>query len=78
VQHLEARRTRCTGVPNYLYELRLDDTLVGTGHLSRDEPFGIGEHLSFEGRRGVVRWVSPQLISGELRVVVELTRQESG
>jgi len=52
--------------------------LVATGHLSSDEAFGVGDHVLIGGQRGIVRSINPQLIGGELHLVVQLTRQESG
>ena len=62
----------------YMYELRGGDIVVAIGHLSRDDALGVGEHVVIGGQRGIVRSLNLQLIGGELRLVVQLTRPEPG
>ena len=62
----------------YLYELRRGDIVVAIGHLSRDDALEVGEHVVIGGQPGIVHSISPQLIGGELRLVVQLTRPEPG
>jgi hypothetical protein len=50
--------------------------VVVSGHLSREQPFEVGEHLAISGREGIVRSVEPLLGERELRQVTQLTREE--
>jgi hypothetical protein len=59
----------------YLYELHHGDIVVATGHLSSDDAFGVGEQVVIGGHRGIVHSINPQLIGGELRLVVQLTQE---
>jgi hypothetical protein len=43
----------------YRYELLRGDELVATGHLTREEPLGVGERIVLGGRPGIVRTVQP-------------------
>jgi len=63
-------------MPDYRYELRRGDEVIATGHLSREQPIEIGERLKIGGRTGIVREVAPLLGERELRLVVQLTRDE--
>jgi hypothetical protein len=47
--------------------------LVATDHLSREEAFEVREHVVIGGQPGVVRFLSPQLVRNELRLVVQLS-----
>jgi hypothetical protein len=60
----------------YRYELRRGEEVVATGHLSREQPLEVGEHLAIGGRDGIVRSVEPLLGESELRLVVQLTFNE--
>jgi hypothetical protein len=60
----------------YRYELRRGDELVATGHLSREGPLAVGEHVVIGGKQGIVRAVEPLLGERELRVVVQLLRED--
>lgn len=60
----------------YRYELRRGEEVVATGHLSREQPLEVGEHLAIGGRDGIVRSVEPLLRESELRLVVQLTFNE--
>lgn len=62
----------------YRYELRRGDEVVATGHLSRGQPFEVGERAEIGGRVGIVRTVEPTLGERELRLVVQLTREPGG
>jgi hypothetical protein len=59
-------------VPDYLYELRIQDQILATGHLSREGPLEIGEQVVIGGRPGIVRTIEPLLGESALRVVVQL------
>jgi hypothetical protein len=60
----------------YRYELWRADELVATGHLTREEPLEVGERLMIGSRPGIVRSVEPLLGEQELRLVVQLLRDE--
>ena len=62
-------------MPAYIYELRRGDTVIETGHLSREEPYQVGDHVEIGSSRGIVRTVNPLLVNGELHLVVQLARQ---
>jgi hypothetical protein len=63
-------------MPNYRYELRRGDEVVATGHFSRELPLEIGERITIGSRAGIVRDVVPLLGERELRLVVQLTRDD--
>ena len=63
-------------MPDYRYELRRGDEVIATGHLSREQPFEIGDRIAIGSRTGIVRDVEPLLGEHELRLVVQLTRDE--
>lgn len=63
---------------DYRYELRRGDEVIATGHFSREQPFEVGERLTIGSRTGIVRAVEPLLGERELRLVVQLTRDELG
>jgi hypothetical protein len=56
----------------YRYELRRGEEVVATGHMSREQPLEVGEHLVIGGRPGIVRSVEPLMGERELRLVVQL------
>lgn len=60
---------------DYRYELRRGDEVVATGHLSREEPLEVGDRIPIGGRDGIVRAVEPLLGERELRLVVQLIRE---
>ena len=61
-------------MPDYRYELRRGDEVIATGHLSREQPFEVGERITIGGRAGIVRDVEPILGERDQRLVVQLTR----
>lgn len=63
-------------MPDYRYELRRGDEVVATGHLGREQPFEVGERITIGSQAGIVRSVEPLLGERELRLVVQLTRDE--
>jgi hypothetical protein len=63
-------------MPDYRYELRRGDEVIATGHLSREQPLEVGDRVSIGSRTGIVRDVEPLLGERELRLVVQLTRDE--
>jgi hypothetical protein len=56
----------------YRYELREEDEVIATGHLSREQPLQVGDRIEIGGREGAVRTIEPLLHDRELRLVVEL------
>jgi hypothetical protein len=60
----------------YRYELRRGDEVVATGHLTRELPLEVGDRLVIGGQPGIVRRVEPLLGEQELRLVVQLLRDE--
>jgi hypothetical protein len=63
-------------MPNYRYELRRGDEVIATGHLGREQPLEVGEHIEINARAGIVRNIEPLLGEHELHLVVQLTRDE--
>jgi hypothetical protein len=61
----------------YRYELRRGDEVIATGHLSREQAIEVGERVLIGGRPGIVRSVEPLLGERELRLVVQLWREDS-
>ena len=62
-------------MPDYRYELRRGDEVIATGHLSREQPFEVGERITIGSRTGIIRDVEPLLGEREQRLVVQLTRE---
>lgn len=65
-------------MPEYRYELRRGEEVIATGHLSREEPLDVGERLTIGSHSGIVRSVEPLLNERELRLVVQLWRDDAG
>lgn len=63
-------------MPEYRYELRRGDEVIATGHLSSEQPLEVGELITIGSRSGIVRSVEPLLGERELRLVLQLTRDE--
>jgi len=63
-------------MPEYRYELRRSDEVIATGHLSREQPFEVGERITIGSRSGIVRSIEPSLGERELRLVVQLRRDD--
>lgn len=63
-------------MPDYRYELRRGDQVIATGHLSREVPLEVGERISIGSQSGIVRSIDPLLGEHELRLVVELWRDD--
>lgn len=61
----------------YRFELRRGDEVVATGHVTRDEPIEIGDRVIVGGREGIARNIEPILGELELRLVVQLVRDEA-
>jgi hypothetical protein len=52
--------------------------VIATGHLSREQPLEVGERIPIGSYTGIVRDVEPLLGEHELRLVVQLARDELG
>ena len=63
-------------MPDYRYELRRGEEVIATGHLSREQPLEVGARITIGRQSGIVRDVEPLLGEHELRLVVQLTRDE--
>jgi hypothetical protein len=63
-------------MPEYRYELRRGDEVIATGHLSSEQPFEVGGRITIGSRSGIVRSVEPLLGERELRLVVQLRRDD--
>ena len=63
-------------MPEYRYELRRGDEVVATGHFGREQPLEVGERMTIGGHNGIVRAIEPLLGERELRLVVQLLRDE--
>jgi hypothetical protein len=57
---------------DYRYELRRDDEVIATGHLSRDAPLEVGNRIEIGAEPGIVRTIEPLLGERELHLVVQL------
>jgi hypothetical protein len=62
-------------MPEYRYELRRGEEVIATGHLSREQPFEVGERIAIGSQAGIVRATEPLLGEHELRLVVQLLRE---
>ncbi len=62
---------------SYRYELRQGDEIVATGNISLAQDLQVGDRIELAGRTGIVRDVDPVLNSEELRLVVQLTAQDT-
>jgi hypothetical protein len=67
---------RLMSVFAYRYELRREDAVIATGHLSVEDALEVGRELVIGGMRGIVRAVEPLLGERELRLVVEVVPPE--
>jgi len=63
-------------MPEYRYELRRGDEVIATGHFSRNKPLEIGERITIGSKAGTVRTIEPLLGERELRLVVQLSRDD--
>ena len=50
--------------------------MVATGHLSREQPLDVGERVTIGSQAGIVRTVEPLFGERELRLVVQLSRDD--
>jgi hypothetical protein len=63
-------------VPDYRYELRRGEEVIATGHLAREQPLEVGERIAIGSHSGIVRAIEPLLHERELRLVVQLRRDD--
>jgi hypothetical protein len=63
-------------MPEYRYELRRGDEVIATGHLNSELPLEVGGRIRIGSRSGIVRSIDPLLGECELRLVVQLRREE--
>jgi hypothetical protein len=63
-------------VPDYRYELRRGEDVIATGHLSRERPLEIGDRVAIGRQSGIARTIEPLLGDRELRLVVQLLRDD--
>ena len=63
-------------MPDYRYELRRGDEVISTGHLSSEQPLEVGEPITIGSRSGIVRAIEPILLERELRLIVQLRRDD--
>lgn len=63
-------------MPDYVYELRRGDEVIATGHMGREQPLEVGERITIGSHSGVVRATEALLGERELRLVVQLLRDE--
>jgi len=61
----------------YRYQLRRSDEVIATGHFNSEQPLEVGERVTIGGHNGIVRAVEPLLGERELRLVVQLLRDET-
>jgi hypothetical protein len=62
---------------DYRYELRDGDDVVATGHLSREQPFEVGDRIDVSGQPAIVRTIEPLLGEPEWRLVLRPLRDRS-
>jgi hypothetical protein len=60
----------------YRYELRRGEEVVSTGHLTQEHALEVGQRVEIGGELGIVRVVAPLLGEQELRLVVQLWRED--
>ena len=60
----------------YRYELRRGEDVVSTGHLTQERALEVGERIEIGGELGLVRTVEPLIGDRELRLVVQLWRED--
>ena len=63
-------------MPDYRYELRRGEEVVATGHFSSEVALEIGERVAIGRHSGIVRSIEQLLGERELRLVVQLLRDD--
>jgi hypothetical protein len=56
----------------YRYEIRDDDGVLATGHLTLESPLEVGDPVTIGRQGGVVERVAPSLNDRELQLVVRV------
>jgi hypothetical protein len=56
----------------YRYEIRDDDGVVATGHLTLESQLEVGDPVTIGRRGGVVERIAPSIADRELQLVVRL------
>jgi Mechanosensitive ion channel, beta-domain len=56
----------------YRYELRRDQDVVATGHISFEQPLQVGDRVTIGTSQGIVQSVTPTLQDRELQLIVQL------
>ena len=64
-------------MPEYRYELRRGEDVIATGHFNTEHPLDVGERITIGSNRGIVRVIEPLLGEREVRLVVQLLRDET-
>ena len=62
---------------SYRYELRRGDDVVTTGHLTHEEALEVGDRIVIGSRPGIIRSIDAQLGERELRLVVQMLREDT-
>lgn len=56
----------------YRYELRRNEEIVATGHLTWETPLQVGDRLMISRSDGIVRRIDPTIADQELQLVIQL------
>jgi len=56
----------------YRYQLRRDQEVIATGHISFEQPLLIGDRVTIGTSHGIVQTVTPTLQDRELQLIVQL------
>jgi hypothetical protein len=56
----------------YRYELRRNEEIVATGHLTRETPLQVGDRLMISRSHGIVRSIDPTIGEQELQLIIQL------
>lgn len=63
-------------MPDYRYELRRGEEVVATGRFSHERPLEVGERVAISRKGGIVWSIEPLLGEREMRLVVQLLRDD--
>jgi hypothetical protein len=56
----------------YRYQLRRDQDVIATGHISFEQPLQVGDRVMIGTSHGIVQSVTPTLQDQELQLIVQL------
>jgi len=56
----------------YRYQLRRDQDVIATGHISFEQPLQVGDRVTIGTPHGIVQSVTPTLQDRELELIVHL------